>query len=143
MNSWITPPRQNLVSVKPTREPIWRDVNNTYGQELGSLLVDNDIAVRKRMLNLLSTPLGTDHLEPTYGSLLPWRLYEPINVFTEYLLETDTVEALARWMSREVVLIIPGVQISALDSEDGYNIVIPYMRFTDSGASAYSFDIIR
>lgn len=147
MADWLHGPRPNLISVKPTRTPQFRDINSHYGTagDRYGLLVEDDEAIRKQMLNVLGTPLGSDDLEPSYGSRFPWRLYEPISPFTTYLLETDTVLALSRWMRGVIQLVIPGAEVIALpeDVGDGYMVSIPYLRVRDRRPGVGSFEVLR
>lgn len=74
------------------------DVNVDYKQNLKGLIVYDEDVVKMQIANIMATPLGSDHFEPTYGSNVPYRLMDPINAITGRLLYNDTIGALHTWM---------------------------------------------
>ncbi len=76
------------------------DVNSGYKQNLKGLVIYDDDVVSQQVANIFATPLGSDPFEPTFGSNVPYRLFEPINDMTAFLLYADCISALIQWMQK-------------------------------------------
>lgn len=68
---------------------------------------------------------------------------DPISPVTAYLLETDTILAIQTWMSDRIRLVMPGARIEPLYDEEGYSVVIPYIKVTNNQFSVFAFEVIR
>lgn len=71
--------------------------------------------IKSSILNILMTPVGTRFMQPDYGSMLIYLVFNPIN--TQYFTEISfyTKEALSRWEPRVNVLKVE-VQNTEIDS---------------------------
>lgn len=145
MADWLHQTRPNKRSVVTPAKIRFRDVNCDYRMDSKQtqLIVDNHLAIRNQLKNLLSTPVGSEDFEPTYGSDLPLRIMEPITALTGYLIETDTLIAISRWMRDRIRLVLPGASVTPLVDEEGYNITLPYILIADNQFSVFSFDVLR
>ena len=120
----------------------YRDVNNQWAKGTDAL-VDDELAAKRQIDNLLGTPIGSEHMEPTYGSDLPFRIMDPINPMMAYLLETDTFLAIWKWMRDRIVLDYVNSRIVPLEIDDGYLIDLRYFIIKSSKLVTYKFEIIR
>lgn len=144
MADWLHEARPNKRMAPAPATIRFRDIDSDYGLGIknNSLLVDNDLAIRTQVRNLLSTPTGTEDNEPLYGSRLPYRIMETISPVNAFLIEHDTLLALNRWM-RDRMRVVAGYSVLPLDSEDGYHIELPYVKISDNRFSTYVFDVLR
>ena len=78
----------------------YQDVNSLYEQNNQPLQVFNLDAINTQIINILTTPLGERPFEPTFGSILPTLLYEPITDSTGWSIETEIFDALEKWQPR-------------------------------------------
>lgn len=107
------------------------DINTAFKRNLKGLILYDEDVVKGEIANILSTPLGSDHFEPTYGSNVPYRLMDPINNVTSWLLENDTISALNKWLQEPGVIsmqlsnsyVIP---INNNPDSEGYEIKFTY-----------------
>ena len=105
------------------------DVNPYYQSNQDRLLLRDTDAIKQKIRNILSTPIGSEYFEPEYGSMIPYRIHDPINDGTAWILRTDTVIALQRWMGNLITVDMAKVKVALLyDTPDGegYYIFIPY-----------------
>lgn len=145
MVDWLHEIRPNKKAVIPSKKITFRDLNCDYllNHSQNKLMLDNNLAVRNQIKNLLSTTVGTEDFEPNYGSNIPYRIMEPISKFTAHLLKMDTIIAIQDWMSDRVRVHMSGAAVVPLASEDGYNINLPYNLILDDSFSIFNFDILR
>lgn len=143
-----TVPRQDYQKLPVLNVPrvSFIDVNVGYTSNQDDLLVTNTLAIRQKIRNVLATPVGSEYFEPTYGSLLPYRLMDPINSTTAWLLKTDTAMAIQQWLGRLIRVDMSRVVVAPIygspDSE-GYEIVVPYSILETSEADSYQFKVLR
>jgi len=105
------------------------DINSSYRQDQKGLIVYDEDAIKVQIANIMSTPLGSDHFEPTYGSNVPYRLQDPINERTSFLLRNDTIGALGKWMAGRITVnaALSTVRPIANDPDaEGYEVKIYY-----------------
>ena len=107
------------------------------------MLVDNNDAITNHIKNLLSTPTGTEEFEPTYGSLLPYRIMDPINIYSAFNIETDTIIALITWMSDRIQVVLSHSLVVPLESMDGYLVQIAYINLFDNKAGVFRQEVVR
>lgn len=106
----------------------YRDINSNYTTGANDLIVYEEEAVNQQITNLLSTLLGSDHFEPTHGSLLEFRLWETISPKNAFLLRGDTIDAVGTWLSDRVEVIVSATRVSPVFGVEGegYTIDMPY-----------------
>lgn len=105
------------------------DVNVNYTVDQKGLIVYDTDAIKNQMSNVLATPIGSDHFEPTYGSNLPYRLYDPITAGTAFLIYSDTISALQKWMGNRILINQALAFVRPIDNDpdsEGYEIRMPY-----------------
>jgi len=121
------------------------DVDCDYGisRKHSDLLVDNNLAITNHIKNLLSTPIGTEDFEPGYGSNLPYRIMDPVNIYSAFNIETDTIVALMTWMSDRIFVILSDTFVTPLDSGDGYLIQITYVNIIDNATGLFRQEVVR
>lgn len=139
---WLYQTRPRTQSPTIVKQIRFRDVNPDFMLDNNDIVITEHAALRARMRHILSTVKGTELFEPEFGSLLPLRLYEPISVIMGYMLESDTVVALNRWMFGDVI-IGTNTQIVPLMEEEGYRIELPYLDRATNTAATYTFDALR
>lgn len=146
MSDWMLhSSRPNIKSTIIPAKIKFRDVDCDYGlnRSHSALLVDNNLAITNHIKNLLSTPIGTEDFEPGYGSNLPYRIMEPINIYSAFSIETDTIIAIIKWMSDRIRIVLSDSFVEPLPSEDGYLIQISYINVNDETTGLFKQEVIR
>lgn len=123
------------------------DVNSGYGQGNSVELVTEDKAIKSQIANILSTPIGSEPFEPEYGSLLPWRLFEPINQVTSWHIENDTIVAVGRWMGSRITVSRRDCLVRPIfddpSGNEGYYIMLRYQINATKIVYEWNFSIYR
>lgn len=110
-----------------SQDPIYRkDLNPNWTQDDQRLIIYESDAIKGDIQNTLFTVVGEEVFEPTFGSLLPYRLFESVSVRTAHLLESDTIDALTKFMKDDITINHAFTSIQPLDYDDGYQITIVY-----------------
>lgn len=146
MTDWLLhSERPNIKAAITPAKILFRDVDCDYGLNYkhNSLLIDNDDAITNHIKNLLSTPVGTEEFEPNYGSNLPYRIMDPVNIYSAFNIETDTLVALITWMSDRIRVILSGSFVTPLESNDGYLVQIAYVNLSNNKAGLFQQQVIR
>lgn len=120
----------------------YRDINNQWNVSINAI-VEDEMAVKRQIDNLLGTPIGTEFFEPTYGSNLPFRIMDPINEMTAYIIETDTFLAIWTWMRDRVTLDYSRSKIYPIEEADGYVVDLVYYVIKSSKMVTYKFEVLR
>lgn len=120
------------------------DVNKNYGEggDQRSLLSEDD-AIKGQIGSILSTPLGSEPFEPEFGSLLPWRIHEPINQMTAWLIENDTITAVSRWLVSRIKVARDQCFVRPLETEEGYAINLTYQVLRTKAIVEWNFSVYR
>lgn len=125
------------------------DVNRTFQyQDQKGLIVYDDDVVKRMVGNILSTPLGSDHFEPTFGSNLPYRLQDSITDKTAWLIYIDTIQALGIWLENQNVIALhkPACYVRpAYNNPDmeAYEIKMTYTILKTTVVSSFNSFLIR
>lgn len=121
------------------------DLNNDYGESSTELRLVGKDTIKAQIRNILSTPLGSEAFEPEYGSLLPFRLFEPLTEFTAWQIENDTVSAVTRWMASRINVHRSQCSAQAFEREDasGYYIKLVYSEIETGEVVTYGFFVSR
>ena len=141
----ILPPARYIdLAPLPKGRLFFLDVNSRYGED-GNLkvLLSEDAAIKNQVNNILSTPLGSEPFEPEFGSLLPWRIMEPISAATAWLIETDTIAAVQRWMGNRILVDRSLCYVRPLETEEGYSIYLKYQILRTKTVVEWNFSIYR
>ncbi len=136
---------------KPLKAPTARsiyysDVNSAIKQDGKALVLYDADAINKQINNILSTPLGTDDFEPTFGSLLPYRIHDNITDRTAWLIRNDTIEAIRLWMGNRITVDQTQSAVEVLGEEydnDGYLVNVVYTINWSNVSARYSVALIR
>ena len=120
----------------------YRDINNQWNVGIDALSEDES-AVKRQIDNLLGTPIGSEHFEPTYASDLPYRIMDPITPMMAFLIETDTFLAIWKWMRDRVHVDYTRSRITPLETNDGYLVDLDYYIIKSSRRVLYKFEILR
>lgn len=139
--NWSHGSAAGAIKVK-TKEPFARDINALFGVQ-GPIIIDNEEAIKLQILNILGTTIGTEDFEPTYGSNLPYRLFEPISDIMSFLIEQDTISALRTWMGDRINLLYPGTEVVPYMDEDCYVVNIRYQIISSGHISDFGFKLLR
>lgn len=121
------------------------DLNNDYGETSTRIRLTGTDAIKAQVRNILSTPIGSEAFEPEFGSMLPFRLFEPITSLTAWQIENDTVSAISRWMRGRINVNRSQCKAEAFEREDaaGYYIRLVYNEIETGEAVTYSFFVSR
>lgn len=146
MSDWLLhSERPNVKAAITPAKIIFRDVDCDYGisRNHSDLLIDNNLAITNHIKNLLSTPIGTEDFEPGYGSNLPYRIMDPVNIYSAFNIETDTIIALLTWMGDRIQVILSDSFVTPLDSGEGYLIQITYVNVIDNNYGTFRQEVVR
>lgn len=123
----------------------YKDLNRAFKNEadIKPLLVTDLDAIQGQMVNILATTQGSEWFMPDYGSLLPYRLGEPMNIETAFLLEEDTALALNKWMGNHITVYMNGVIVTPYYEENYYDIEIPYFPKFSMVGTIFNFRAYR
>lgn len=120
----------------------YKDVNANYTlNDKGINVIDSD-AIRQKLMNILSVIPGEEHFEPLWGSRIPYRLFEPINGRTAFLMEFDTVTAAHSFMSADIEVLHNQCSVTPMDDEDGYVIDLVYTEKRNRIVDRFRFRLI-
>lgn len=109
--------------------------NNTFFSDLPLSLVVNPItgdvpsaknetAVKKSLINLLKTPVGTKPFRPDYGTRLQDYLFEPADIETELAINDEIAEVIKKFEPRvELIAIESNIQDSGIEVRIDYYVV--------------------
>lgn len=124
----------------------YSDLNSMFGQDGKQLLVYDEVAVNRQISNILSTPLGSDDFEPTFGSLLPFRMFDPITPRMAWILRNDSIEAVRKWMGDRIELDSANANVTLVNGEvdgEGYIIDMPYTIKRSKIVGRYTTALVR
>lgn len=117
----------------PISSPVYhKDLNADWGgigDSSGRLVVYNDEANRQKVRNILGIVKGEEHFEPDVGSLIPFRLFEPVNTDTAFEIEFDTIVAVDQQASDTLEVVHNLCTVEELDPSldaDGYLVTVSY-----------------
>lgn len=122
------------------------DVNSTFRQDNKELIIYDQDAINRQITTILSTPLRSEDFEPTFGSLLPYRLFDPIGNITAYLLRSDTIDAIGTWMKGRITMNMAQTDVSIINDNpdyEGYIITMPYRINRTNSVVTYSMAYLR
>lgn len=109
------------------QQPVYRkDLNANWMMDENRLLVTENTALKQKIQNVLFVLVGEEPFEPTFGSLVPYRLFEGVTNRIAFLLEGDTVGAIGTFMKTEVEVNHSQCAIEALSDDEGYQITLVY-----------------
>jgi phage baseplate assembly protein W len=84
----------------------------------------NESAVKKALINLIKTPVGTRPFAPEYGTRIYDYLFEPADSQTELRLNDDLAQAIERFEPRaRLVAIETSIQENGIDVKIEYYVV--------------------
>lgn len=145
-----TYPTANLIGLVdlPSTKVYFLDVNARLGEDSSDPLVAEDEAIKGQIRNILSTPLGSEPFEPEYGSMWPYRLFEPVTAFNAWNLENDTIVAVNRWMKGLIQLARQNCFVEQLPENgpqgvDGYYVRLTYTIMRTNAVASYTASIYR
>lgn len=140
-SNWSHPSAVNKIRVRVDKA-FYKDINGNFQQDLRDLLITDVAACRIQLLNILGTPIGTEEFEPNYGSNLPFRLMDPINDLTAFLIRQDVFAAIKTWMAGRVI-ISPASDIIAYPDNDFYAINLDYQITRSQAIDSFGFHVLR
>lgn len=109
------------------QQPTYRkDLNGNWTQDENRLLVTENTAIKQKIQNVLFVLVGEEFFEPTFGSLVPLRLFEGVTDRIAFLLEGDTIGAVGTFMRDEVEVNHAQCSIEALSDDEGFKITLVY-----------------
>jgi phage baseplate assembly protein W len=86
--------------------------------------VRNERAVKKALINLIQTPVGTRPFAPEYGTRIYDYLFEPADQQTELQLNDDLAQAIERYEPRaRLVAIETNIQENGIEIKIEYYVV--------------------
>ena len=125
------------------------DINVSFRyQDLQGLIVYDEDVVKRMVANILATPIGSDHFEPTFGSNIPYRLMDPISDKTSWLLYQDSIGALNTWLEERRIITLhkPACYVRPIDNNpdlEGYEIQMTYTIIKSSVVAQFNSFLLR
>ena len=114
-----------MTSVKTTKI-VYKDLNRSVGEDSNSPLVTNLEVIHKELENLFTTVIGEVDFEPTLGSSLINRLFDPRDDQTVWALEHDLFLAVNFWMSQRIKVNQENIHVLYPDDERGFDLNLSY-----------------
>lgn len=102
------------------------DLNLNHEPGGDPVLIADREATKIKIYNLLMTLPGELVMEPTFGSKVQLRVFEPLSDKTAYNLEGDVFEAIETWMKNEITLDRGQTSIIANENDQSYSVNIAY-----------------
>lgn len=124
----------------------YSDVNSRFKLDDQALIVYDSRAINRQIDNILSTPLGSDDFEPEFGSMLPFRLFDPITPMVSFLLRSDTIDAVGRWLGSKITMDTLNSSVDILNDDpdyEGYLVNMRYMVNKTRAIATYSMAFVR
>ena len=125
-----------------TGKTTWSDVNSLMGVNgKPDILFDYD-DIHNAITNILTCPIGTRGWHPTFGSELPFLIWEPVDMITASDIKTAIITALARWEPR-ITLIGGQSSITPLSDGIGYSVALVYKVNISGSLNSFTFRLTR
>lgn len=124
----------------------YKGLNPNFRNELRikPLILKDIDAIQAQMINILKTPIGSEYFLPDYGSNIYYRIGDPMNAETAYLLELDTISALSKWMAGHIEVFLNSSYVTPIYEEDAYDIAVAYAPvFTKAETGTLNFKVYR
>lgn len=102
---------------------IWADDLDKHALRVGE--IDNVDVINQSIEMILATPLGSRLFNIGFGSNFSLRVFENMGVSTMEMLLEDTLESIARWEDR-IVIIREDVKLQADVDRNTITLTIPY-----------------
>ena len=78
--------------------------------------------------------------------MIPYRLFDPINEMTAFLIYTDTIEAVRKWMGNSVTVFEDQAYVTPVNNDpdsEGYEVVLPYLVNMNKSVGTYHAILLR
>lgn len=124
----------------------YSDLNSRFGIDDQPLIVQDYRAINRQFDIILSTPLGSEEFEPDFGSMLPFRLFDPITPISSYLIRNDTIDALNKWLGSKITLDLATSSVEIINDNPDYEGYVVNMIYTINrtrAAATYSMAFVR
>lgn len=107
---------------------IWSDINANVLMNGKPLLITNLDAISGAIYNILRCPIGTRTLHPTFGSILPFILWEQISKQSAGRMRVGAIEAIEQWEKRILPIpsdtfVIPSSRFVGYDIQVGFQVI--------------------
>jgi phage baseplate assembly protein W len=106
-------------------------------------LISKHPRIRQMIYNVLTTLIGEDHFEPTFGSNLPLLLFDAMDGRTTFAAESNSIEALTRCMRDRINVLHNMCTVDVSEEGEGYIISIAYQDIMLKTADRFSFTLMR
>jgi phage baseplate assembly protein W len=117
------------------------DLNLNHEPGGDPVLIAGHQAIKIKIYNILMTLPGELVNEPTFGSKVQLRVFEPLSPKTAYRLESDVFEAIETWMSNEITLDRGLTSIIADENDQSYAVNIAYFLNRSNNQTNLKFKI--
>ena len=115
---------------------LYTDINNNFTLDKYDLVIVNIEAINNQIHNVLTTIIGSRVKEPTFGSMLPELLFDPLDDITAWLIETATWDALITWLGDRIELDLSQCSVVVNSVNQGYDATVVY-RLRQGGQYGY------
>ena len=121
---------------------IWSDINASIGLNGQQFILTDTNAIEGAIYNILRCPIGARAWYPTFGSQLPFLLWEPVGQKTASAIRLATIQAIEKWESR--VQVIGALTTVNLNSDNtGYYVNIGYIINSTGTVGSSSFEFVK
>ncbi len=102
-------------------------INAYYGLSSDQIIVTDYDVITSEIYNVLTTVIGEEEWEPTYGSAIPNRLFDPVDNITAMTIKTDLYLALREWVP-QITVDLAGTSVTPIGdgNQRGYDVVIAW-----------------
>ena len=123
------------------------DIDTFYGLNNNDILITNLKAINNQINNILTTTVGERwgdvNDEPFFGSNIPELLFEPIDDYTAWRLETATFRAINRWMSTRIIMDPRQTRVFPIPNQQSYQATLVYRVITENINARYKVLLSR
>lgn len=104
---------------------VYIDLNNEYGPGGTKLLVVDEVAIQKKIQNVLTTPKFSLVFEPLFGCDLERLLHEPHTPKTARKAEAEVLSSLTEWV-KEIIIGPQDISVTLDDPDPAFFIDLGY-----------------
>lgn len=105
---------------------LYTDINNSFMLDRYDLVIENIEAINGQIQNVLNTVIGSRIKEPTFGSMLPFLLFDPTDEETAWMIETAVWDALITWLGDRIDLDLAQSRVIMDKINQSYDATVVY-----------------
>lgn len=122
---------------------LYEDINNSFSLDKYDIDIVNIEAINAQIINILTTIIGSRVKEPTFGSLVPDLLFDPVDNITAWKIETAMWDAIMTWMGDRLELDLAQSTVSAEIDAQTFTATVVYRLKSTNDPGTLSLKLSR